>query len=340
VFNVGLETPAGQGWWRKWLGGRSGWDFLQGKEIKKERSLMQRTFMLMFTLFSFWVFSWLVLPSMASAHGVVGKRLFVEPIAVEDANIYSEFDLIVPTFVRGEEEEELEIGTSFTFRLTENLGLEIEGEWVNRSLPDGPDQSGLSNLEAVLKYVAYVNPKREWIFTVALTGATSLGDDEVRENDFNSFGTGVFYGKGFGDLPEWAKYLRPFMLQGDFIVHHPIDSDSAKISNTLSYDFGLYYSILYLQQFVKDIGIPAPFSRLFPMVEFTSERVLNGPDFGQRETFAMPGLMWVGKSSQVGVAAVIPINNAARKEVDTGITGIISFYLDDLFPKQFKDPLF
>ncbi len=300
---------------------------------------MQRFFVVVFSVFSFWMFSWILLPHTAFAHGVVGKRLFVEPIAVEDANISSEFDLVVPTFVRGEEEKELEIGSSLTLRLTENLGLEIEAEWVNRNPPTGPNLTGISNLEAVLKYVAYVDPKREWIFTVALTGETSLGNDDVKKNDFNSFGTGIFYGKGFGDLPEWAKYLRPLMLQGDFIVHHPISRNSANISNTLSYDFALYYSIPYLQQFVKDVGIPAPFSRLFPMVEFTSERVLNGPDFGQREAFAMPGLMWVGKSSQIGVAAVIPMNDAAREEVDTGVTGIISFYLDDLFPKQFKDPL-
>ncbi|MFQ5579954.1 MAG: hypothetical protein ACE5FZ_05025 [Nitrospiria bacterium] len=300
---------------------------------------MPRYFAMMLTVFSLWIFSGLVPPHTAFAHGVVGKRLFVEPIAVEDANIFSELDLIVPRYTRGEEEKELEIGSSFTFQLTKNLGLEIEGEWVNRNPPTGPKLTGLSHLEAVLKYVAYVNPKREWIFTVALTGETSIGDDDVRENDFNSFGTGVFYGKGFGDLPEWAKYFRPLMLQGDFIVHHPIDSDSAKISNTLSYDFAIYYSIPYLQQFVKDVGIPAPFSRLFPMMEFTSERVLNGPGFGQREVFALPGLMWVGKSYQVGVAAVIPMNKAARDEVDTGVTGIISLYMDDLFPKQFKDPL-
>lgn len=300
---------------------------------------MPHYFATMLTVFSLWIFSGLVLPHTAFAHGVVGKRLFVEPIAVEDANIFSELDLIVPRYTRGAEEKELEIGSSFTFQLTKNLGLEIEGEWVNRNPPTGPKLTGLSHLEAVLKYVAYVNPKREWIFTVALTGETSIGDDDVRENDFNSFGTGVFYGKGFGDLPEWAKYFRPLMLQGDFIVHHPIDSDSAKISNTLSYDFAIYYSIPYLQQFVKDVGIPAPFSRLFPMMEFTSERVLNGPGFGQREVFALPGLMWVGKSYQVGVAAVIPMNKAARDEVDTGVTGIISLYMDDLFPKQFKDPL-
>lgn len=301
--------------------------------------MINRSYVMVFTVFSFWMFSWVLLPHTAFAHGVVGKRLFVEPIATEDANVFSEFDLVIPSYINGVEEDELELGSSFTLRLTENLGLEIEGEWLNRNPPTGPNLTGLSNLEVVLKYVAYVSPKREWIFTVALTGETSFGDDAVRENDFNSIGTGVFYGKGFGDLPEWAKYLRPLMLQGDFIIHHPIDSDSAKISNTLSYDFAVYYSIPYLQQFVKDVGIPSPFSRLFPMVEFTSKRVLNGPGFGQRETFAMPGLMWVGKSSQIGVAAVIPINDAAREEVDTGVTGIISLYLDDLFPKQFKDPL-
>ncbi|MFQ5780266.1 MAG: hypothetical protein ACE5HN_05710 [Nitrospiria bacterium] len=301
---------------------------------------MQRQFLTVVLVSISWVLSLIMMSNHAFAHGVVGKRLFVEPIVTEDANVFSEFDLLIPSFIRGEnDEKELELGSSLTLRLTENLGLEIEQEWVNRNPLTGPNLTGFSDFETVLKYVAHVNPKREWIFTVALIWEPPIGKDNVREGDFHSFGTGVFYGKGFGDLPEWAKYLRPLALQGDVVIKYPVDRDPAKSFNTLTWNFAFYYSIPYLQQSVKDFGIPSPYSRLFPMLEISSERILNGPNVGLREIIARPGVMWVGKSVQVGLAAILPMNEAARDEVDAGVTGIISLYLDDLFPIQFKDPL-
>lgn len=279
-------------------------------------------------------------PAALWAHGVVGKRLFVEPIATEDANVFSEYDVIVPSYVRGDEGEELELGTSLTLRLTENLGLEIEGEWVSLDPDEGSSETGIANPEAVFKYVAFSSPAHEWITTVALEVEFPYGSEEVGAEEFWGFGTGFFYGKGFGDLPEGLLYLRPLMLQGDAVVHHHLTKEEEETHNTLSYNFTIYYSLPYLQQFVKDVGIPWPLSRLFPMVELNYERVLNGPDTGRLEGFARPGLMWVGKSIQLGLAAVIPISKSTREEVDIGVTGIVSLYLDDMFPEVFREPLF
>ena len=46
--------------------------------------------------------SLLLWPEVLLAHGVVGKRLFVEPIATEDANVFSEYDLVVPSYIKGD----------------------------------------------------------------------------------------------------------------------------------------------------------------------------------------------------------------------------------------------
>lgn len=285
------------------------------------------------------IFLFFALPNIALAHGVLGKRLFVEPIATEDANVFSEYDAMVPSYIIGEDERELELGTSLTLQLTENLGLEIEGEWVSIDPDDGPRERGFQNPEAVLKYVAFKSPLHEWIATFALSAEFPNGQEKVGAEDFYAFGTGFFYGKGFGDLPERVKYFRPLMVQGDLVAHHHLIRDPGKTFNTLSYDFTISYSIPYLQQFVKDVGIPWPLSRLFPMVELNFKRILDGPELGHIEAFARPGLMWVGKGIQLGLAAVIPISDATREKVNIGITGIVSLYLDDLFPKQFKEPL-
>ena len=279
-------------------------------------------------------------PNFSFAHGLVGKRLFVEPIATEDANIFSEYDVVVPSYIIGDEGKELALGSSLTLRLTENLGLEIAGEWVSINPDLGEKETGFQNPELTLKYVAYTSPVHESIATVALSVEPPLGKEEIGADDFYAFGTGLFYGKGFGDLPESLIYLRPLMIQGDVTVHHHLTRDPGETTNSLSYDFALYYSLPYLQQFVKDVGIPAPLNRLFPMVEFNFQQVLNGPELGHREALMRPGLIWVGKSTQVGLAAVIPINGSSREETDIGVAGIFSLYLDDLFPKQFKEPIF
>lgn len=273
------------------------------------------------------------------AHGVVGKRLFIEPMATEDANVFSEYDVVVPSYLKGEEGKEVELGSSLTLRLTENLGLEIEGEWVSLDPEEGSSESGFANPEAVLKYVAHANPDREWIATMAVGAEFPYGSDDVGAEDFWVFETGFFYGKGFGDLPDVLSLLRPFMVQGDIVIHHPVTREADEAVNELSYNFAICYSMPYLQQFVKDVGIPWPFSRLFPMVELNYERVLNGPQAGELEGFARPGLLWVGKSVELGLAAVIPVAGAVKDEVDIGITGIVSLYLDDLFPTVFREPL-
>ena len=282
----------------------------------------------------------LLWPEVLLAHGVVGKRLFVEPIATEDANVFSEYDVVVPSYIKEEEGKELELGTSFTLRLTENLGLEVEGEWVSLDPEEGSSETGMANPEAVLKYVAFSSPAHEWIATVALDVEFPYGAEEVGAEEIWEFGTGFFYGKGFGDLPEGLLYLRPLMLQGDAVVHHHLTKEEEETHNTLSYNFAIYYSLPYLQQHIKDLGIPWPFSRLFPMVELNYERVLNGPNAGELEGFARPGLLWVGKSVELGLAVVIPVAGAVKDEVDIGITGIVSLYLDDLFPEVFRKPLF
>ncbi len=281
-----------------------------------------------------------MIPESSFGHGVIGKRLFVEPIATEDANIFSEYDLVIPSYIKGEEGDELELGTSFTLRLTERLGVEIEAEWTARNPDEGSSDTLFNNIELVMKYVAHTDPRREWIATAALIVELPVGENDEEVDNFTSFGTGIFYGKGMGNLPESLKFFRPFMLQGDFVVEHGLTNDVEESANTLKYDVALYYSLPYLQQFVKDVGIPAPFSRLFPMIELNVEQVLNGEDRGDREVFIRPGFMWVGKSVQVGLAAIVPANSKAREEADYGVTGIISLFLDDYFPKQFKDPFF
>lgn len=280
-----------------------------------------------------------ILSQNVRAHGVVGQRLFVEPIATEDANIFSEYDLIVPSYLKGDDADLLSFGTALTLRLTENLGVELEADYVHLNPEIGSTESGFANPELVLKYQMFTSPRHEWVATGALIAEFPFGAEEIGADDFYAFGTGFFFGKGFGDLPEGWRYLRPLMVQGDLVVEHHLTRETDESFNRLAYDLAIYYSLPYLQQFVKDVGLPWPLSRLFPMVELNFERVLNGADRGRQEAFIRPGMVWVGGAVQFGLAAILPMNDHTREEADVGVTGIVSFYLDDLMPDRFAKPL-
>jgi hypothetical protein len=113
------------------------------------------------------------------------------------------------------------------------------------------------------------------------------------------------------------------------IEHHP---------NVLQYGFALEYSLVYLQQQVKDVGLGPPFDRLIPLVEFSFETPLNRGQSGQTLGTINPGVIWSSKYVQFGVEAVIPINERTGDSV--GVIGQVHFYLDDLFPRSLGRPLF
>ena len=116
------------------------------------------------------------------------------------------------------------------------------------------------------------------------------------------------------------------------------DGEIERHPNVLQYGFALEYSLIYLQEQVKDVGLSAPFDRLIPLVEFSFETPLNRGQSGQTTGTINPGVIWSSKYVQFGVEAVVPINKRTGESV--GVIGQVHFYLDDLFPRSLGRPLF
>ena len=143
----------------------------------------------------------------------------------------------------------------------------------------------------------------------------------------------LFFGKGLGDLPEAVRWLRPFALTGAVGAEVPLGEDSS----VLTYGFTVQYSLQYLQSYVQDIGLPAPFNRMIPLVEFAFQTPLEGADKGKTTWTVNPGVIWAGRFMEVGIEAIIPMNDRTGKNV--GVAALVHFFLDDLFPSVFR-PLF
>ncbi len=291
----------------------------------------------------------------AWAHGFAGQRFFPATVVVDDPFVADELSLPTVSYFKNPASGdspatgETDISVEFSKVIFPNFGLSLSETLIHLQ-PDGQaSQTGFGNLEVGGKYQFFTNGPHELILSGGLaaeiggTGRAAVGADS-----FTTFTPALFYGKGLGDLPESLALLRPLAITGQLGVSFPTQAQSVTGTgdevtteghpNVLQWGFVVEYSIPYLQSFVKDVGLPAPFDRMFPVVELSFQTPLNRGQGGQTTGTVNPGILWAGQYFQLGVEAMIPINS--RTGAHVGVIGQLHFYLDDLFPKLFGRPLF
>ncbi len=280
----------------------------------------------------------LALANSARGHGFAGARFFPATLATDDPFVSDEMSLPTVSTIETAEGRETEISGEIAKRITPNLGIELGEEFIDLNPKGESRASGFGNLELGAKYQFLVSPEHEAI--LSLGAGVEIGGTGQKHIDADSFSTwtpAFFFGKGFGDLPDTLSLLRPVAVTGVVGVAIPTSAstrmsagDIERHPNGLQYGFALEYSLIYLQGQVKDIGLRAPFERLIPLVEFSFDTPLDRGQSGETTGTINPGVIWSGKYVQIGVEAVVPINERTGKSV--GVIGQLHFYLDDLFP--------
>jgi len=271
------------------------------------------------------------------AHGVVGQRTFIEPFITEDVNPKNEFVIARPEWDHAAEGKAFGLGFGLEKKLSDRFSITLDSSWdsLSPSDPEEPQTTGFNNLGITLKDAVYINPEHEGIFSVAVEATAPTGTAEVDSEPDWSFKPFVLYGKGFGDLPSSLKYLRPFAVQGDLGFEISIDHDR---TTTLAHDITLEYSIPYLQAFVTDVGLGWPFNDLVAVAEFNFEHGIHGAEEGRSTISSTPGIVYMDRYIEIGVAGRFPLNGHAHQELDWGIVGIIDLFIDDIFPATTWQP--
>ena len=294
----------------------------------------------------------------ACGHGFAGARFFPATLTTDDPFVADELSL--PTFstIRTPDDggtREIDVSIDIAKRITPNFGIEIGEGFTSLNPSDGQTVTGFDNLELGAKYQLLENDAHEAIVSVGLdvevggTGARSVGSDS-----FSTWAPAIFFGKGFGDLPDSVRFLKPFALTGQLGVAFPSSASSRTVTideasglrsvdieqhpDSLEWGFALEYSLIYLQSQVKDLHLHAPFDRMIPLVEFALETPLNRGQGGQTTGTVNPGVLWAGQHCQFGVEAIVPVNQRTGNNV--GVIAQMHFYLDDIFPHSFGRPLF
>ena len=296
-------------------------------------------------------------------HEIVGNRFFPATLTIDDPGVNDELAFpTVSSFKTGDDPSfrQRDISGEFSKRITEAFAVSFGSTYSHLSPPGGltgMGANGFQNLETTFKYRVFKDPAHEFVMSVGLsvewggTGAQSVGADP-----FNTYTPTVYFGKGFGDLPDTLSWIRPVAVTGQIGYAIPgrrstttfgIDPDSGDPTidtefhpRVLNWGGSIQYSMPYLKSAVVDLGLPDFVNRLVPLVEATFQTpVSNTFTSGTATTGTInPGLIWVGNTFQVGIEALIPINRQSGTNV--GVIAQLHFYLDDIDPHGIGRPIF
>jgi len=286
--------------------------------------------------------------SNAFAHCFVGARFFPATLATDDPCVADELSLPTVSWMKTGDippAGQLDISGELSKRITEDFGISIGDNWSQIRQPGGPTQAGFGNLETTLQYQLLKNSDHELAMLLGLivdwggTGAVNSGIATT----YGTLTPTFYFGKGFGDLPEQAGWLRAFAVTGQVGYQIPTTSfdliQNTFIPQVLVYGGSLQYSMPYLKSEIRDYQLPDFINHLIPIVEAQFQTPVTnnfGNSFVTTGTIN-PGVIWVGSYFQVGFEAQIPVNRMSGSSV--GFLGQLHLYLDDIFPTTIGQPL-
>jgi hypothetical protein len=294
-------------------------------------------------------------PHCADAHGIAGNRFFPGTLAFDDPAVADESRLPLFTSSKhpddGGDVVDNRFSWSFFRLLTPTLGVGIDSGWVQRNWGSS-QRSGFDTTSLSVKGEVYRNDLHEMLVSAALAWDIGhSGAQGVGANGPDAIHPGIFFGKGFGDLPDSLAWLRPFGITGAVTLEHPMTSSSINFGvdpltgqlapmltrnvDILHWGLALEFSTLYLTNRFTPGKLPKeePLNQFVPLVEFS----FDSPR-GQKTAATMnPGLSYVAVSWQVAAEAIVPLNSEAGRSI--GVRAQLLLFLQDLIPSVFGKPL-
>lgn len=276
----------------------------------------------------------------AAAHGILGDRFFPPTVVTDDPFAVDELAFPTVSLVENGAADgtpknfEVVSGMEFDKEIFPHFAIGVSDDFISQRPDRGPPIHGWDDLSLTAKYELWENAEHEAIVSIGIdsdvggTGGSNVADT------FSTVTPTLYWGKGFGDLPDSLGGLRPFAITG--ILGESFPTGAAP--NALAWGFAVEYSLPYLQSQVADIGLPRPFKEMVPVVEFAMQTTENRGQAGLTTGTVNPGVLWDTDYFQIGVEANVPVNRASGTHV--GVTIQAWIFIDDLFPHVFGHPLF
>jgi hypothetical protein len=112
----------------------------------------------------------------------------------------------------------------FTFvrLLTPDIAFGVDMSGVIRNRSGFPQEVGFDTTSPSLKGLLYKSEPHETLISAGISwGIGNSGDHAVGGGRPDILQSGIFFGKGFGDLPENVAFFRPFGIAGAVTAELP-----------------------------------------------------------------------------------------------------------------------
>ena len=293
------------------------------------------------------------------AHAVCGSRVYPVTLTLDDPGVADEVTLPQVVYSRAAADggpgpsHDTSIQFEYDKRLTEEFGFAFNDDYNVNQQNNAKTQTGWDDLTVTAKWAKCVDPDADFqlgfgvIREFGRTGTAHIGSDE-----YGNTAPTVYLGKGLDEIP--VPMLQPLQFTGElsyaiadkefkqFTITDPATGAPTTranngYANSWSGAFSVQYSIPYLQNQIKDFGLPEPLAHLIPVAEFdwSSAAAYSG---GSPTAWTMaPGFIYLRSWYEVGVEALVPLNKAAGTNV--GFTVEFHVFLDDLYPHGLGAPM-
>jgi hypothetical protein len=273
----------------------------------------------------------LAAPSAAGAHVICGNRVFPATLTMDDPGVGDELSLPTIQLVPTSSGQSIAYGYEWDKSITRDLGIALNGDYASeRSASQG--SNGWDNLTLTLKDELPCKEKHELAWSIGVvrelpgTGASQLRNSGAIDSVGSTAPT-FYIGKGLGDLPIDA--LRPFAVTGE--LSRQFSDSPGQSPSTWNYAASLQYSMPYQQQHVKALNVPRFVTRLTPLVEVS----MSSPSVGPTTGTIAPGVLYSGKTWQLGAEALLPANKSTSRSQSIGVLVQFHLFLDDAAWKTF-----
>ncbi len=295
----------------------------------------------------------------ATAHAVCGARVFPVTLTMDDPGVADEITLPQVTYTRVAADggpgpgHDTDVQFEYDKRVTDNFGFAVNDDYQINQTNGAKTEAGWNDITVTAKWAECIDPDDDVqlgfgvIREFGRTGTSHIGADE-----FGNTAPTVYLGKGLDEIPVPA--LQPFQLTGELsyaladkeLKNTPFTDPMTGLASVRTNNgnsnqwigaFSIQYSVSYLQNQIKDYGLPEPFAHIVPLVEFDWTSPTTSPSNNPTTWTAAPGFIYIRTWYQVGVEALIPLNRAAGTNV--GFIVQLHVFLDDLYPNSIGAPL-
>ena len=296
----------------------------------------------------------------ALAHAVCGNRVYPVTLTLDDPGVADEVTIPQVTYLREAADggpgpsHDTNIAFEYDKRLTETFGLGLNDDYNVNQQSNAKTQTGWDDFSLTAKWAKCIDPDADLqigfgvVREFGRTGTSHIGADQ-----YGNTAPTIYLGKGLDEVP--IPMLQPLQFTGE--LGYAIADRESKQSNFMdpktglittvanngyanawSGAFSVQYSIPFLQNQIKDFGLPEPFAHLVPVAEFSWSSTAKSSGGGPTSWTVAPGFIYLRSWYQVGVEALVPLDKAAGTNV--GVVVQVHVFLDDLYPHGIGAPLF